>query len=150
MTKNALALIGIGALLYGLSKSTTNAVVDGFSVDEARIRDLNLDSGILTGIVELDIKNDNPVGATTQSLSGSVIYGNKKLASLSSDMLVEVPAKGKATIFINVNIVLKELAVNLAAILVSGQWLNNAKAVGTITMGNGLVFTFEKYFVRFG
>lgn len=122
--RKTLEWIGIGAIIFwGLSK------LGGY-----------LSSKIIIGNIKFKLINTTPAGTTVrlyipvenkaqvaypfEAFLGNLFYGNYNLGVVSVPGPVQIPAAGSTTIQTDVYVPFSNLASNIVAMIVNGEWLN--------------------------
>ena len=105
-------------------------------VDKVKISDLSNDG--FKAVVTFKIKNPNWIGLTVEQLEYSFLINNKELGSGKAESSISIPARGKSTVDVPVDVKLTEMSGSLFKIYLAGkmEYRIKGRAVFSAFWGN--------------
>jgi hypothetical protein len=127
-----LELVGVGALvIWGITK-LGSFLSNQISVGSIKLKVFGTTPAGTTVRLFIPVENKAQVAYPFEAFQGNLFYGNYNLGFVSVPGPVLIPAAGTTTIQTDVYVPFANMANNIVAMIVNGEWLNAIVVKGTL------------------
>jgi len=116
--------IGVGAVVFIVASKLGNYLGSKITVGSIKFKLINTTPAGTTLRLFIPVENKAQVSYPFESFLGNLFYGNYNLGVISVPGPVIIPAAGATTIQTDVYVPFANLATNIVAMIVNGEWLN--------------------------
>lgn len=137
--KNILQILGVGFVVYLLSKQVGSSLAAKIAVGSPSIKVSNINPLGLTVNIDLPITNTSPITFPLENFTGQLFYGQYPLADIFVPGPIALESQSTTILPISTNIQFQNLSQQLVSLITDGSWLNSVRIEGVL-VAEGLNF----------